>query len=131
MTLHVHAMHNTYHVNDFNIVIYPDDARAVGSSLLRRHRGQRLGVEGQRIPSGLGRMGSGGGGGMGREVSLLTASLLSDEYHHSRSLRRNTPRGTRLAASRCGTVEGGDSRVATSSPLCLDNVTSTIKEEED
>ena len=103
--------------------IYPDDARAVGSSLLCRHRGQRSGVEGQRIPSGLGCRGSGGGGGTGREVSLLIASLLSVEYHHSRSLSRNTPRGIRLAAIRCKIVVGGESGVVRSSLLCLDNVT--------
>ena len=108
--------------------IYPDDARAVGSSLLRRHRGQRSGVEGQRIPSGLGWRGSGGGGGMGREVSLLTASLLSAEYHHSRSLSRNTRRGMRLTAIRCKTVVGGESEVVISSLLCLDKVIPASKE---
>lgn len=106
-----------------NFGIYPDDARAVGSSLLRRHRGQRSGVAGQRIPSGLGCRGSVGGGGTGRDVSLLTASLLSAEYHHSRSLSRNTPRGMRLAAIRWKMVVGGESWVDTSSLLCLDNVT--------
>jgi hypothetical protein len=102
---------------------YPDDARAVGSSLLRRHRGQRSGVEGQRIPSELGCRGSGGGGGTGRDVNLLTASLLSAEYHHSSSLSRNTPRGMRLVAIRCKTViAGGESSVAVSSLICRDNV---------
>ena len=104
--------------------VYPDDARAVGSALLRRHSGQRSGVEGQRIPSGLGRRGSGGGGGTGRAISLLTASLLSAEYHHSRSLSRNTPSGMRLVASRCKTViVGGEASVVVSSLICRDIVT--------
>ena len=68
-----------------------------------------------------------GGGGTGREVSLLTASLLSAEYHHSRSLSRNTLRGIRLAAIRWKTVVGGEFRVKLSSLLCLDNVTPISK----
>ena len=115
-----------HHVSHYGI--YPDDARAVGSSRLRRHRGQRSGVEGQRIPSGLGWRRSGGGGGTGREVSLLTASLLSAEYHHSRSLSRNTPRGMRLTAIRCKTVVGGEFRVVISSLLSLDKVIPASKE---
>ena len=110
-------------------VTYPDDARAVGSSLRRRHRGQRSGVEGQRIPSELGCRGSGGGGGTGRDVSLFTASLLSAEYHHSRSFSRNTPRGIRLAAIHCKTDTGawGESRVEISSPIRRDRVTPASK----
>ena len=34
-----------------------------------------------------------GGGGTGREVTLLTTSLCSLEYHHSRNLRPNRLRG--------------------------------------
>lgn len=40
-----------------------------------------------------------GGGGMGREVIILTAALLSAEYHHSRNLREKTVRGSRLEVS--------------------------------
>ena len=119
-----------YHIITVNVrVTYPDDARAVGSSLRRRHRGQRSGVKGQRIPSGLGCRGSGGGGGTGRDVSLFTASLLSAEYHHSRSFNRNTPRGMRLAAICCktDTEAWGESRVVISSPICRDRVTPASK----
>lgn len=32
-----------------------------------------------------------GGGGVGREVKDLTVLWFSDEYHHSRNCRKNTP----------------------------------------
>ena len=108
--------------------IYPDDASAVGSSLLLRHRGQRSGVEGHLIPSGLGWRGSRGGGGTGRDVSFRTATLLSAEYHHSRNLSRNTPRGMRLAVTRCRMVVGCESRTVMSSAFCLDNVIPVSKD---
>ena len=72
-------------------------------------------------------MGS-GGGGTGRDVSLLTVSLFSDEYHHSRNLSRKTPIGVRLAASLCkrGALVAGESDVAWSSALCRDSTTPVV-----
>ena len=69
-------------------------------------------------------MGS-GGGGTGREVSLLTVSLFSEEYHHSRNFRRKILIGVRLAASLCRreAVAIGESDMARSSTLCRDNTT--------
>ncbi len=34
-----------------------------------------------------------GGGGTGSDVIILTAVLFSEEYHHSRNFRENTPNG--------------------------------------
>ena len=69
-----------------------------------------------------------GGGGTGREVSLLTVSLFSEEYHHSRNLSRKMPRGVRLAASWCKreSLAAGVSEVAESSSLCRDNTTPAV-----
>lgn len=102
---------------------HPDDANAVGSYLLRRQRGQSSGEEGHRIPSGLGWMGS-GGGGTGRDVSFLTASLCSEEYHHSRNLSKNTPRGMRLEVIRWRRERlAGVFAAESFSSLILNNVT--------